>query len=105
MFIAAGLLWGCAGFADIQETRTFMERYSAGDYDAASAAVGGETGLDYPEGQLLSSLHTAMALRAAGRFEASQVAFDRAESQLMWKADTIAQRGGSAVGGADPGGQ
>lgn len=90
MFIAAGLLWGCAGFSDIQETRTFMERYSAGDYDAASAAVGGETGLDYPEGQLLSSLHTAMALRAAGRFEASQVAFDRAESQLMWKADTIA---------------
>ncbi len=90
MFIAAGLLWGCAGFSDIQETRTFMERYSAGDYDAASAAVGGDTGLDYPEGQLLSSLHTAMALRAAGRFEASQVAFDRAESQLMWKADSIA---------------
>ena len=67
-----------------------MESYSAGEYDAASAAVGGATGLDYPEGQLLSSLHTAMALRAAGRFEASQVAFDRAESQLMWKADSIA---------------
>ncbi len=90
MLAAAALLWGCAGFSDIQETQTFLESYSVGDYDAASAVVGGETGLDYPEGQLLSSLHTAMALRAAGRFEASQVAFDRAESQLMWKADSIA---------------
>ena len=87
---AAALLWGCAGFSDIQETRTFLERYAVGEYDAASAVVGGATGLDYPEGQLLSSLHTAMALRAAGRFEASQVAFDRAESQLLWKSDSIA---------------
>ena len=90
MLAAAALLWGCAGFSDIQETQTFLESYSVGDYDAASAVVGGETGLDYPEGRLLSSLHTAMALRAANRFEASQVAFDRAESQLMWKADSIA---------------
>jgi len=84
------LLAGCAGFSDIRETETFFASYSAGDYDAASAVVGGETGLDYPEGQLLSSLHTAMALRAAGRFEASQVAFDRAESQLLWKSDSVA---------------
>ena len=87
---AAALLWGCAGFSDIQETRTFLESYAVGEYDAASAVVGGATGLDYPEGQLLSSLHTAMALRAAGRFEASQVAFDRAEAQLLWKSDSIA---------------
>ena len=87
---AAALLWGCAGFSDIQETRTFLESYAVGEYDAASAVVGGATGLDYPEGQLLSSLHTAMALRAAGRFDASQVAFDRAESQLLWKSDSIA---------------
>ena len=90
MLAAAALLSACAGFSDIQETQTFLESYSVGDYDAASAVVGGETGLDYPEGRLLSSLHTAMALRAANRFEASQVAFDRAESQLMWKADSIA---------------
>ena len=87
---AAALLCGCAGFSDLRETETFFESYSAGEYDAASAVVGGETGLDYPEGQLLSSLHSAMALRAAGRFDASQVAFDRAESQLLWKSDSIA---------------
>ena len=87
---AAALLCGCAGFSDLRETETFFESYSAGEYDVASAVVGGETGLDYPEGQLLSSLHSAMALRAAGRFDASQVAFDRAESQLLWKSDSIA---------------
>ena len=87
---AAALLCGCAGFSDLRETETFFESYSAGEYDAASAVVGGETGLDYPEGQLLSSLHSAMALRAAGRFDASQVAFDRAESQLLWKSDSVA---------------
>ena len=86
----AALLWGCAGFSDIRETETFFESYSAGEYGAASAVIGGETGLDYSEGQLLSSLHSAMALRAAGRFEASQVAFDRAELQLLWKSDSIA---------------
>ena len=90
---AAALLCGCAGFSDLRETETFFESYSAGEYDAASAVVGGATGLDYPEGQLLSSLHSAMALRAAGRFDASQVAFDRAESQLLWKSDSIASVG------------
>ena len=90
---AAALLCGCAGFSDLRETETFFDSYSAGEYDVASAVVGGETGLDYPEGQLLSSLHSAMALRAAGRFDASQVAFDRAESQLLWKSDSIASVG------------
>ena len=87
--VAAALLWGCAGFSDIQQTETFLERYAAGDYDAASAAIGGPTGLDYPQDQLLTSLHAAMALRASGRFPASQTAFDRAESQLLWKSDSI----------------
>lgn len=87
--IAAALLWGCAGFSDIQQTETFLERYAAGDYDAASAAIGGATGLDYPQDQLLTSLHAAMALRASGRFPPSQTAFDRAESQLLWKSDSI----------------
>ena len=87
--VAAALLWGCAGFSDIQQTDAFLERYAAGDYDAASAAIGGATGLDYPQDQLLSSLHAAMSLRASGRFPASQTAFDRAESQLLWKSDSI----------------
>ena len=87
--VAAALLWGCAGFSDIQQTDAFLERYAAGDYDAASAAIGGATGLDYPQDQLLSSLHAAMSLRASGRFPAAQTAFDRAESQLLWKSDSI----------------
>ena len=90
MLAVAALLWGCAGFSDIRETQTFFESYAAGDYAAASAVVGGDSGLDYPENQLLSSLHTAMALRASGRFPSSQIAFDRAESQLLWKSDSIA---------------
>lgn len=90
MLAVAALFWGCAGFSDIRETQTFFESYASGDYDAASAVVGGDSGLDYPEEQLLSSLHTAMALRASGRFPSSQIAFDRAESQLLWKSDSIA---------------
>lgn len=86
----AALLWGCAGFSDIRQTETFLTSYAAGDYDAASAVIGGASGLDYPEDQLLSSLHAAMALRASGRFPTSQTAFDRAESQLLWKSDSIA---------------
>ena len=87
---AAAVLCGCAGFSEIRQTDTFFASYSAGEFDAATEVIGGQTGLDYPEGQLLSSLHAAMSLRAAGRFQASQIAFDRAESQLLWKSAAIA---------------
>ena len=90
LLVVSTLILGCAGFSEIRETETFFESYSVGEYGSASVVIGGETGLDYPEGRLLSSLHSAMALRAAGRFEASQVAFDRAELQLLWKSDSIA---------------
>ena len=83
------LLSGCAGMADIKEARDFMGPYSQGDYLAAAGTLGGETALDYDEENLLTSLQVGMALRAAGGYEASQIAFDRAESELLWKSDEI----------------
>ena len=88
--VLAAALSGCAGFSEIRETELFLNEYQAGEYHAAGTLLGGETGLDYAAEQLLTSLHVAMALRAAGRFEDSQAAFDRAESQLLWKSDEIA---------------
>ena len=87
--LAAFLCGGCAGISEIRQTELFLGEYYAGEYEQASTALGGESGLDYDAEQLLTSLHLAMALRAAGRFAASQTAFDRAESQLLWKSDQI----------------
>ena len=84
------MLCGCAGMSDLTRTEQFLGEYHAGQYDAAGALLGGESGLDYEVEQLLTSLHAAMTLRAAGRFDVSQEAFDRAESQLLWKADEVA---------------
>ena len=86
----AAALCGCAGISEIRQTELFLGEYYAGEYEQASTVLGGESGLDYDAEQLLTSLHLAMALRAAGRFAASQAAFDRAESQLLWKSDEIA---------------
>ena len=86
---AALLISGCAGMADIKSANTFMESYSQGEYVAAAESLGGETALDYDASNLLTSLQVGMALRAAGGYEGSQVAFDRAESQLLWKSDEI----------------
>ena len=89
-----GLAWlallmsGCAGMADIQGARDFMERYSHGDYLGAAETLGGESAT--AERNLLASLQVGTAFRAAGGFETSQVAFDRAESELLWKSDEIA---------------
>ena len=87
--MAVLLISGCAGMADIKGARDFMEPYSQGDYLAAAGTLGGETALDYDEKNLLTSLQVGMALRAAGGYEASQIAFDRAESELLWKSDEI----------------
>ena len=83
------LIAGCAGMADIRGTRNFMEPYSQGDYLAAAETLGGESALDYDDENLLTSLHVGTALKAAGAYDASQTAFDRAESGLLWKADEI----------------
>ena len=80
---------GCAGTADLDRISQFQGPYSQGDYAGAAAMLGGEEGLDYDEENLLTSLQVGSALRAAGTFDASQTAFDRAESQLLWKADEI----------------
>ena len=82
LFLTASVLSGCAGLSEIRQTESFYSHYSAGNFDVASAVIGGSAGLDYPEKQLLSSLHVAMALRAAGRFQASQIAFDRSALQV-----------------------
>ena len=86
---AALLISGCAGMAEIERSRDFMEPYSQGDYLVAAETLGGESALDYDEKKLLTSLQVGMALRAAGGYEASQIAFDRAESGLLWKSDEI----------------
>lgn len=86
---SALLISGCAGMADIRNTNTFMEAYSQGEYIAAAESHGGETALNYDESNLLTSLQVGMALRAAGGYGKSQTAFDRAESQLLWKSDEI----------------
>ena len=75
--------------ADIKSANTFMESYSRGEYVAAAESLGGETALDYDASNLLTSLQVGMALRAAGGYEGSQVALDRAESRLLWKSDEI----------------
>ena len=80
---------GCAGMADIRSSQEFYGPYAQGDYLAAAATLGGDNALDYDEENLLTSLQVGLALRAAGSFESSQVAFDRAESQLLWKSNRI----------------
>ena len=84
---------GCAGTADLDRISQFQSPYSQGDYAGAAVMLGGEDGLDYDEENLLTSLQVGAALRAAGTFDTSQTAFDRAESQLLWKADEISDVG------------
>ena len=92
----AGLAWlallmsGCAGVADIQGARDFMHFYSHGDYLGAAETRGGAGALTKQDQNLLTSLQVGTAFRAAGWFETSQAAFDRAESELLWKSDEIA---------------
>ena len=86
--VLAGLA-GCAGMSDVRQTDAFIGHYAAGEFAAASEVLGGDSGLDYAADHLLTSLHVAMALRAGARLADSQVAFDRAESQLLWKSDRI----------------
>ena len=80
---------GCAGMADIRGSQGFFGPYAQGDYMAAAVTLGGDNALDYDKENLLTSLQVGLALRAAGAFESSQVAFDRAESQLLWKSNRI----------------
>ena len=81
---------GCAGTADIDRMSQFQGPYSQGDWWGAAATLGaGEEGVSEDEENLLTLLQAGAALRAAGSFETSQTAFDRAESKLLWKADEI----------------
>ena len=80
---------GCAGMADVRGGQEFLGPYAQGDYMAAATTLGGDNALDYDEHNLLTSLQVGLALRAAGEFGPSQVAFDRAESQLLWKSNRI----------------
>ena len=80
---------GCAGMADMRGSHEFFGPYAQGDYLTAAATLGGDNALDYDEENLLTSLQVGLALRSAGSFEASQIAFDRAESQLLWKSNRI----------------
>ena len=80
---------GCSGMADIRGGEEFIGPYAQGDYMAAAATLGGADALEYDEENLLTSLQVGLALRAAGSFESSQTAFDRAESQLLWKSNQI----------------
>ena len=66
---AALLISGCAGMVDIKSASSFMESYSQGEYLLAAESLGGETALDYDEGNLLTSLQVGIALRAAGGYE------------------------------------
>ncbi len=91
--LGLSLVAGCGGIADIERSGRFLDPYSQGDYRAAAVMLGGENGLDYDEDNLLTSLQAGAALRAAGSFEASQTALDRAESKLLWKADRIDDAG------------
>ncbi len=88
--VAVLALQGCQGTSDLRSTASFADAYSGGAYVEAAAMLGGETGLEYDEDNLLTSLHVATALRAAGRLDASQAAYDRAEEHLLWKSDEIA---------------
>ena len=89
----AFLASGCAGVADLDRMSQFQDPYARGDYAAAAMMLGGDDGLSYDEENLLTSLQVGAALRASGSFEASQTAFDRAESKLLWKADEISNVG------------
>ena len=81
---------GCAGTADIDRMNQFQAPYSQGDWWGAAATLGaGEEGISEDEDNLLTLLQAGSALRAAGSFETSQTALDRAESKLLWKADEI----------------
>ncbi len=81
---------GCAGTADIDRMNQFQAPYSQGDWWGAAATLGaGEEGIAEDEDNLLTLLQAGSALRAAGSFETSQTALDRAESKLLWKADEI----------------
>ncbi len=93
-------LTGCAGIADLNKTDAFSTSYNTGNYSEAVASIGGETGLDYKEENLLLALNVGSAQFAAGQFENSMVSFDRAESQLSWKADKVDSVGevGRAIG-------
>ena len=90
LLAALALLTGCVGVSDVRQTAEFMEYYRAGEFAAASSLLGGPTGLDYEADNLLISLHAGMALRGGQRHDAAQVAFDRAEGQLLWKSDEVA---------------
>lgn len=100
IFVSLGFITGCAGLADLKSVDTFSQSYNVGDYDAAVAFIGGETGLDYEEENLLLALNMGSAQFAAGQFEGSMASFDRAESQLLWKADKVdsMEEVGRAVG-------
>ena len=87
--LTAFAVCGCAGRADIRGSQEFLGPYAQGDYMAAAATLGGDNALDYDAENLLTSLQVGLALRALGSFESSQVAFDRAESQLLWKSNRI----------------
>ena len=90
MLAALAMLTGCVGVSDVRQTAEFMEHYRAGEFAAASNLLGGPSGLDYQADNLLTSLHAAMALRNEQRHADAQVAFDRAEGQLLWKSDQVA---------------
>ena len=83
------LLSGCAGTATLNQVGTFNEYYAQGDYAAAAKSIGGKGGLDYDEENLILALHAGSAQFASGMFENSIVSFDRAEQQLLWKADKV----------------
>ena len=87
---ALAMLTGCVGVSDVQQTADFMQHYRAGEFAAASDLLGGPGGLDYQADNLLISLHAGMALRNQQRHADARVAFDRAEGQLLWKADEVA---------------
>jgi hypothetical protein len=84
---------GCAGVADLQRTEKFQAPYTRGDYASAAAKLGGKDGLSYDKENLLTSLLVGSALRGAKSYKKSQIAFDRAEDKLLWKADKISSLG------------
>lgn len=86
---AVFLVTGCAGMQDIRDSHDFMKLYSHGDYLAATELFSRQETLTDQDTNLLTSLQVGTAFRAAGRFESSQISFDRAESELLWKSDEI----------------
>ena len=90
VLVALAMLSGCVGVSDVRQTAEFMEHYRVGEFAASSNVVGGPSGLDYEADNLLTSLHVGSALRNEQRHGAAREAFDRAEKQLLWKADEVA---------------